>query len=73
MYIFLFIFQLILFITLKWFYPELWVTLNFQEVFSIAKGVTLNSIELPSTAPYAQEQSEWVFPTEKARAHDASN
>ena len=21
---------------------------------------------------YAQEQSEWVFPTEKARAHDAS-
>ena len=22
---------------------------------------------------YAQEQSEWVFPTEKVRAHDASN
>ena len=24
------------------------------------------------TITYAQERSEWVFPTEKARAHDAS-
>ena len=31
-------------------YPEVVLPLNFREVFPIAKGVTLNSTELPSTA-----------------------